>query len=151
MTRTLAALALLLVSCSSSGPAARQAPNEPEINLTQISNVAEAARNITGGISVEFRVSVTNQGRDPITVTRVGVQSMGAGAYTLPPASTPYNETVHAGETRNLDLWAPATIYDPTILGANGPVTIRAIVYYTTPSGPTQSIVVRQVHAYGGD
>ena len=48
-----------------------------------------------------------------------------------------------------VEFWAPASIDDPTILGANGPVTIRLTLYYETAAGTFQSIVVQQVQAGG--
>jgi hypothetical protein len=144
---TLAALGMTFLACAS-GP--KQGPsNEPEILITQLSNVAEAARYVTGGISVQYRVEVANRAKDPITIKRIEVVSIGAGAYTLRPTSTPFNVLVNPGSSQSLQFWAPAFIDDPTIVGANGPVTLRVIVTYDTPAGATQTIVVQQVHAFG--
>jgi len=141
--------ALFLIGCASA--ARDKAPSsEPEILITQLSNVAEVARHISGGISVQYRVDITNRAKDPITIKRIDVISLGAGAYTLRPTSTPFNVHLNPGESQALQFWASAFIDDPTILGANGPVTLRVTVNYDTPAGSTQSIVVQQVHASGG-
>ncbi|HMC21587.1 MAG TPA: hypothetical protein VKL19_07055 [Thermoanaerobaculia bacterium] len=145
------AFTLLLIGCASAAPDSNKAPSsEPEILITQLSNVAEAARHISGGISVQYRVDITNRAKEPITIKRIDVISLGAGAYTLRPTSTPFNARLNPGESQALQFWASAFIDDPTILGANGPVTLRVTVYYDTPAGSTQSIVVQQVHASGG-
>ena len=142
------ALVLLIIGCSSAAPDAKKAPvDEPEIRIAQVSHIAEAARNITGPISVQYQVEIANHSKDPIAIKRIDVISIGSGAYTLRPTSVPFNARLLPGESKALQFWTPAVIDDPTILGANGPVTIRATVYYDTPAGSTQTIVVRQVHA----
>jgi len=148
MQRSAVVLAFLLIGCSSAAPDAKKAPlDEPEILIVQLSHIAEAARNITGPMSVQYQVGVANHSKDPIAIKRIDVISIGSGAYTLRPTSVPFNARLLPGESKALQFWAPAVIDDPTILGANGPVTIRATVYYDTPAGSTQTIVVRQVHA----
>jgi len=145
---TMLALGLLLTACSSAAPDSKQAPrSEPEIKISQLSNISEAARHITGAISVQYRVDIANHASEPITVKRIDVQSIGIGAYTLQPASRPFDVALKAGELKSVELWAPAVIEDPTIVGANGPVTLRVTVHYDTAAGPTQSVVVQQVHA----
>ena len=64
------AFTLLLIGCASAAPDSNKAPSsEPEILITQLSNVAEAARHISGGISVQYRVDITNRAKEPITIT----------------------------------------------------------------------------------
>jgi hypothetical protein len=142
-------ISLFLIGCASA-PDSNKPSSEPAILITQLSNVAEVARQISGGISVQYRVEVTNRAKEPITIKRIDVISLGAGAYTLRPASTPFNAQLNPGESQALQFWASAFIDDVTILGANGPVTLRVTVHYDTPAGSTQSIVVQQVHASGG-
>ena len=144
-------LALLLVGCASAAPHQQTAPlKEPEIHISQLSDVSDVARHITGGISVQYRVEVANLANQPITIKRIDLVSLGPGAYTLRPTSYPLNAALKPGEETAFQFWAPAVIDDPTILGANGPVTLRLTVQYDTPYGGTQSIVVQQVHALPG-
>ena len=145
------AFALLLLGCASAAPHPKTAPlNEPEIHISQLSSVSEAARHMAGGISVQYRVDIGNRANVPITVKRIEVISLGAGAYTLRPTSYPFNVRLNAGETTALQFWVPANIDDPTIIGANGPVSVRLTLQYETPAGVTQAIVVQQVHAMSG-
>lgn len=104
---------------------------------------------MTGAISVQYRVDVENRARTPITIKRIDVVSLGSGAYNLRSTSVPFTESLNPGESRPVQLWAPAYIDDPTILGANGPVTIRLTLYYDTPAGTFQSIVVQPVQGGG--
>jgi hypothetical protein len=147
---TRASLALLLLGCASAATQNAPPANEPEIHISQLSNVSDAARHISGGISVQYRVDVTNRAKEPITLRRVDLVSLGAGAYTLRPTSYPFDKMLVAGETTALQFWVPANIDDPTIVGANGPVSVRLTLQYDTPAGRTQSIVVQQVHAMAG-
>ena len=145
------AFAILLLGCASAAPQSKTAPlNEPEIHISQISNVSEAARHMAGGISVQYRIDIGNRANVPITVKRIEVISLGAGAYTLRPTSYPFDTHLNAGEATAVQFWVPANIDDPTIIGANGPVSIRLTMQYETPAGLTQSIVVQQVHALSG-
>ena len=94
------AFALLLLGCASAAPHPKTAPlNEPEIHISQLSSVSEAARQIAGGISVQYRVDIGNRANVPITIKRIEVISLGAGAYTLRPTSYPFNARLNAGET----------------------------------------------------
>ena len=148
--RSLFAIALF-IGCASAAPQQKSAPlNEPEIHVSQLSNISDAARHITGGISVQYRVDVANRAKEAITIKRIDIVSLGSGAYTLRPTSNPFDARLNPGEATALQFWAPAVIDDPTIIGANGPVTLRLTVQYDTPAGTTQSIVVQQVHALSG-
>ncbi len=141
--------ALLVVACATQNATA-PSQNEPEIHISQLSNVSDAARHISGGISVQYRVDVTNRLKDAITLRRIDLISLGSGAYTLRPTSYPFDKQLMAGESTALQFWAPAVIDDVTIVGANGPVSLRLTLQYDTPAGRTQSIVVQQVHAMAG-
>ena len=143
-------LALFLIGCASAARDAKEARlDEPQIRITQISNIAEVARHVTGAISVQYRVDVENRARTPITIRRIDIVSLGSGAYNLRSTSVPFSEQLNPGESRPVQFWAPASIDDPTILGANGPVTVRVTLYYETPAGMAQTIVVQQVQARG--
>ena len=135
---------LLLLGCSSAAP--QQKTAEPDIHISQISNLAEAAAHTTGSISVHYQVDVANHTTVPITIKRIDVISLGEGAYTLRPSSYPFDAALRPGDTTSLQFWAPAVIADPTIIGANGPVSLRITTQYDTPSGHSQSVVVQQVH-----
>ncbi len=142
--RGVTTLVLFLIGCASASL------SEPQIHIHQLSNVSEAARHITGGISVQYRVEITNRANQPITIKRIDLVSLGTGAYTLRPSSNPFDARLNPGDATALELWAPAYIDDPTIVGANGPVSLRITVQYETPAGTSQSIVVQQVHAMPG-
>ena len=91
-------IGLVLLGCASAAPQQKTAPlDEPEIQIAQLSSVAEAARHITGAIPVQFQVHVGNRATVPITIKPIDVISIGAGAYALRPTSTPFNQTLQPG------------------------------------------------------
>ncbi len=142
IARPVAALFLLAIACStaSSGP-------QPDIQLAQLSNVGDAARHMTGGVSVQYQLSIHNTTSDALRIRRVDLQSVGMGAYSLPATTRAFDVALAPGETRTIDLWGAAVIDAATIVGANGPVTIRAVVQFDAPSRQFQSVVVQQVNA----
>ena len=144
--RVAAAIGLsLFVACGTSAPRSHV---DPELQLVQLSSVADSARNISGGIPVQYRLTIHNTTNAPLQLKRIDLQSMGYGAYTLPPFSRSFDQTIDAGAIEPIELWSSATI-DPTITGANGPVTIRAVVQFDSSAGRFQTIAVQQVHANG--
>jgi hypothetical protein len=160
MRFTLAVALSLLAACASTPSAAPvAAPNaaatvngdlQPEIQVVQLSNVASAARHMTGGVSVQYRIAIRNPRNEAIYIRRLDMMSVGMGAYTLPTFSRAFDDVLAPNETKTLDVWAPAVIDDTTIVGANGPVTLRAIVLFKGTDGKQwQTVVVQQVSAAG--
>src|SRR5258708_22935363 len=64
---------------------------EPEIKITQLSELPGAARYISGNMTVHYQVLVANHAKEPIVLTRLDLQTMGEGAYKLNPQSRPFN------------------------------------------------------------
>ncbi|HEY8848203.1 MAG TPA: hypothetical protein VIO12_02855 [Thermoanaerobaculia bacterium] len=143
-----AALTLLVLACASSSPSKPAAP-EPELLIQQISNIPEAARYVTGRISVQYAVAVKNVTPAALQLKRIDVQSIGYGAYTLAPTSLPFDVAIAPGETRVVQFWGGAFIDTSTIMGANGPVTLRAVAQFDSANGPVRTTVVQQVHETG--
>ena len=126
----------------------RKSPiTEPEIVIEQISSVAPAARGISGGISVHYRLHVRNAANEPVTLKRVDLSSVGYGSYDIGPLSRPFDVTIAPGRESSVEFWAPAQISDPSITGANGPVTLRAIMLFDSPAGQLQTMVTQQVRS----
>ncbi|HXI13093.1 MAG TPA: hypothetical protein VNM92_10680 [Thermoanaerobaculia bacterium] len=146
---------LLLSSCGSSRSTtstesrrearAAAALSEPEIFIQQLSRTPVAARHVTGPLPVNFRVSVRNNSSTLLTLTRVRVESMGEGAYTLTSNAQAFNKEIEPARQASVEFWAPATA-ETTITGSNGPVTIRGIAYFKSATGAFQKVFVQQVH-----
>jgi hypothetical protein len=147
---SLAALTLLSLSCSSSSSSGSMQTAQlipPEFSIRQIGGQPSVARYQTGPISVQFEIEILNHSGEALTVDSVTVESIGHGAYTLRRTSVNFKETV-IGPQRlgRIRLWAPAEA-EGTIIGANGPVTVRGTVYFNSAAGKFREIFVQQVNA----
>jgi hypothetical protein len=144
MRRGLAAILLFLAACA----AQRLGGKSPaEIEIEQLSSVAPAARNVSGGVSVHYRIRVRNVANEPVTLKRVDLVTIGFGAYNLGPLSRPFDVAIKPGSESLVEVWAPAQIQDPSVAGANGPVTLRVIALFDSPAGQMQTVVMQQVRS----
>ena len=146
---------LLATACSSmksdSGLGATKVDiAKPEMLIEQLSTVPVAARHVEGALPIQYALKVLNHASDPITLKQVTVMSMGYGAYDVPQTSRPFSVVVQPEQTRVVDFWVPANVQNVSLVGANGPVTLRVIAYFDSPVGQFQQIVVQQVNAKTG-
>ncbi|HUP48652.1 MAG TPA: hypothetical protein VNA04_07665 [Thermoanaerobaculia bacterium] len=149
------AVLALLVSCASttsdSGLGnARVKVVKPEIEIAQISSVPPAARHVQGGVPVQYAVRVGNRSRGTITLKSVTVVSMGVGAYDVESTSRPFSAKIEPDQYEVVQFWVPAYVNLSTVMGANGPVTLRAVFRFDSPDGQFQEVIVRQVNAMPG-
>ena len=157
MTKSAAAAAILLVltGCSSmqsdSGMGrAHVKVAEPELRIAQLSSVPVAARHVEGGLPVQYALRVVNHAGEPITLKQVNIVSMGYGAYDVPSVSRPFKAVIQPEQSQIVDFWVPASITNVSLVGANGPVTLRVTAYFDSPVGQFQQVVVQQVNASTG-
>jgi len=147
MRRTCAALLLLLAACSAQQLGRKSPVTEPEVVIEQLSNVAPVARGIDGPISLHYRVRVRNVANEAVTLKRVDLASVGYGSYNVGPFSRPFDLAIRPGAESNVELWAPGMITDPSVTGANGFVTLRAILLFDSASGQLQTVITQQVRS----
>lgn len=140
------ALMLVAAGCASQ----RAATVDPEITIVQTSSISPAATQVTGAISVEYAMKVKNTLDHAITLRRLDMVSQGYGAYTLQPMSTPFDIPIEPGNSTTVRVVAPAHIDIASMIGANGPVTLRATVQFASPAGGFRTIVVQNVHTQTG-
>ena len=147
MKRAVSVLAFLAVACSAQQLGSKPPLPEPEVAIEQLSSVAPAARNISGPLNVHFAVHVRNAANQPITLKRVDLGTVGYGAYSIGTQSRPFDVTIAPGAESAVELWMPAQIIDPSVAGANGPVTLHAVLLFDSPAGQMQTSVTRQVRS----
>lgn len=123
---------------------------KPDIRITQLSSVPVAARHVEGNLPVQYRVRVSNRAAEPITLKNVTVMSMGYGAYDVESTSRPFKTLIEPDQFKVVEFWVPAHITAASIMGANGPVTLRATLHFDSPVGQFQQIVVQQVNSMPG-
>jgi len=146
---------LVLSSCASmqsdSGKGATKVNiPRPDMQVQQLSSVPVAARHIEGGLPVQYALAVKNHAGGPITLKQVNVVSIGYGAYDVPSTSRPFKALIESDQTRIVDFWVPANIQSTSLVGANGPVTLRVTAFFDSPDGQFQQVVVQQVNPSTG-
>lgn len=117
--------------------------------MRQTGGVGIAARNMTGNLPVRFEIEVRNPSREPIQLDRIQVETMGLGAYSISPQSKPFTLMIGSNRAALVEMWAPA-VASETILGVNGPVTLRLTANFSSEFGKFQRIVVTQVNDQSG-
>lgn len=140
--RRFAVLALLLAACASARPPVA----EPEIVIEQLSRVVPAAEHGIGPVTLQYRVTIHNVADKPITLKHIDLGTVGEGAYTLPSSSRTFDLLIGPGQTQSVTFYLTGSVTDPTIIGANGPVTLRAVVGFDSPVGSFQTVHTQQVH-----
>jgi hypothetical protein len=140
----LVALAIVVLAGCSSSHGQSDTRVRPEMHLEQV--VGPADLGYPGGrIDVQYELQVTNHSQEPITLRRVEVQSTGGGAYRLRHEAYPFKETVTAGNFVAVRFWAHAFQAGSFGRGSNEPVTLRAIVYFDSPTGTFQQFLLKEL------
>jgi hypothetical protein len=149
-----AVLSLAAISCASmkSDSGMGQASVQlikPEVTVVQLGGVPGAARHVDGGLPINYRIQVSNKAEETITLKNLTVVSMGRGAYEVPQTSRPFSLTVKPDQSGTADFWVPANT-SSSILGANGPVTLRIVAHFDSAVGQFDEIVIQQVGGTSG-
>jgi hypothetical protein len=123
---------LLLAGCASD---VQDDPNAPKVELHVAQFEAPPDAYLFGGsVNVRFALSAVNRTKEPVTLNRIEIRTVGSGAYTLRPTTTPININLAPGQeaTVPLSIWGYSRGGNAA---AHEPVTIRAIAYMTGPTG----------------
>jgi len=134
---------LLAAACGSSNNMKGKIA-DPEVRLFQTSVQTAIAEHVTGGIPVDFALSVTNHAEIPITLKRINIQSMGSGGYNVSPTSRPFNVIIAPGATEQVQFTLP-TFATASVAGVNGAVAMRVIAQFDTAQGAFENTTVHQV------
>lgn len=147
--RKLILLAVLLIAVAGCGTGSKSSAKagRPEVRITQLTVMPVAARHTTGGMPVQYRVRLRNNGTTPLTLERVTIVSVGSGAYEV-SHTAPIDLTVEPEQSREKDFWAPTELSE-SVAGANGPVTLRVVAYLKNASGTFEDVTVQNVNAMG--
>lgn len=148
---TVLALALFLLSCTSSSLFEGDAPettSDFDVALTQLNNPPTQQRTIPS-IDVKFEVAVANRTNEPVTVEHISLESLGAGDYSVPFRSRPFHRSVAPGAEEKFEFWAAARVGD-RIVGTTGPLMLRTTLTLTTPGGKRTEAFIRNVNDWLG-
>jgi hypothetical protein len=114
------------------------------IQIVQTSGVPTVARNVSGPLQVAYAIRVSNLGGEAITLKRVALQSQSEGAYHI-NHSLPFDVTIPAGAAEDVQFQGPAET-GRSLVGANGPVTLRVTAEFESPTGKFREIATRVVN-----
>ena len=119
----------LLVSCASSN-ASSKGPNVA-VQLAQVGGGSDVFY-FRGPISVQYQVAITNPTSEPLTLTRLDLNTMGSGAYSLRANGTPMNLKVAPNATTAyvISVWGYSR---GGYLASTEPVSIRGTAYFRGP------------------
>jgi len=151
MQRSIAVLAVLFafVGCSSTGGSNSTVTSAklpaPEIQIAQLSEVPAVARFSDAALTVQYAVRVENRANQPITLKRVTVQSVGEGAYYLSSQSKPFDTVIGPTQQQDVEAWFTAQP-GRSLVGVNGPVSLRVTCEFDSAAGPFQQVVMRRVN-----
>jgi hypothetical protein len=124
---------ILLAACSSVTQDDTNAQNVA-LHLAQYEGAPDAY--IYGGqVNVRYSLSVANRTKEPVTLTRIEIRTIGSGAYTIRPTSTQVNIDLVPGEQKNPPSLALGECprRQPRRARTGHP---RATAYMTGPAGP---------------
>ncbi|HYI09220.1 MAG TPA: hypothetical protein VEK57_09115 [Thermoanaerobaculia bacterium] len=135
-------LILTLTACASSSDSS--ASGRAGIQIVQTSGVPTVARNVQGPLQVAYAIRVSNLGSEAITLKRVALQSQSEGAYHISQA-LPFDVLIPAGAAEDVAFQGQAQT-GMSLVGANGPVTLRVTAEFDSPTGKFREIATRVVN-----
>jgi hypothetical protein len=151
---SLVVLLFIVGGCASgsagTGSAASEADSRtPGVRLVQTSEVPQAAAFADGPLSVHYALQVENRAAEPITLRQVTLQSVSQGAYFVAPTSKPFDLTIGPAQKQEVEMWVSARP-GGSVVGANGPVTLRVTCTFEGANGKFQQIVMQRVNERTG-
>lgn len=138
--------AFLLAACSTANKNKNASLVKPELALEQLVGPSELGYP-AGRIDIQFALHVGNRSAEPLTVRRVEIGTISTGAYVLRRESFVFDKQIPPGSVDGVTFWAHgyARGGGPNAFGATEPVTVRVIVYFNTPAGPFQQVVMKDL------
>lgn len=112
----------------------------------QTSSLPAAARYVQGGFTVQYALRVENRAAEPIKLRQVTLQSVSQGAYYVSPTSKPFDLAIGPAQREEVQMIVTAQA-GQSVVGNNGPVTMRVTANFEGPDGKKfQQVVMRRVN-----
>jgi hypothetical protein len=137
---------LVLIALLAACAADQLAIPDPDFALLQLTQMPDAASHISGNFPVQYRLQIGNRAQMPVTLKALEIASVGMGSYDVPSQTQPFNIQIGPQRDSVVDFFATATVQNPTILGANGPVTLHGIVTFYCATGEFQKSFMLQAN-----
>ena len=147
MKTLLAVACLTLLSCASSG---KTEPGMPGILLVQMIGPSELNYPV-GNFDVQYGMRITNTRDEPITLRQVSLEPVGRGGpYFVRRDHYYFRQEIAAQSAGDLAFWAHASATGNAFsIDAHAPVTIRAIVYFDSPTGGFRKVMMANLPQSG--
>ena len=143
--------AFCLVMCASSKQSSNPKIPDPGIGIEQVVGPADLGYPY-GPIEVKYNVAVQNNAAVPITLTRIDLRSdagaSGSGSYTLRRDFYNFHQEIPPNSIGVVTFWAKAYAFGRNMRDTE-PVTVRGVAYFSTPTGPTQKVFIRELSQFG--
>jgi hypothetical protein len=145
----LLASVIVIAACATSKPNQPKATiADPGIGIEQVVGPRELGYPY-GQIEVKYNFAVQNNAPIPLTLTRIDIQSEGVagGSYSLRRYSYPFHQEIPPNSVGVVTFWAKAMGWGQGMRETE-PVTVRGVAHFTTPTGATQKVFVRELSQY---
>lgn len=125
--------ACLALACASS-PGREGAPR---VIIEQTSEVLAMGVQPRGGIPMHYLLTIENPFEHEVILRSVEIESVGeAGGYAMNRVRAPFDQTIAAGETRQLPIRAWVRVLaENDMRSVDHPVLIRGLAYFESPRG----------------
>ena len=129
-------LALLLAGgcASSSSQAQDQLANKIHVQLGQVTNLGSNLQYFAGPVNIQYQLAVQNNTSVPVTLRRLQLRTISAGAYALRTPTSVITANVPVGQTSvvNVSAWGRTSGNE---LRTEEPVSIQGTAYFDSPQG----------------
>jgi len=131
------------MSCASGTPQNQRV----KLQLEQL--VGASPVQSVGRFDVQFGLQIENTSTETVTLKSVELTQIGTGSYTIRREARSgagdhyaFNQSVAPGQSAAVSFWVHAfQNVLPGTFGASEPVTLRALVYFESPSGQFHQVV----------
>ena len=105
-----------------------------DVNLVQ-SNTSMMTYSETD-TDIKFDITVTNKSKEPYTIRRIALRSIGGESFSIPVTTRAYTKTIAPGQNAMFPYWTKAYVNDQT---SKQPVTMHTWIEAVSASGNKRS------------
>ena len=151
--------ALLLAAFAAFSCASDKNAKNDRVKLELEQLVGASQVQAVGRFDVQFGLQVQNPSNEPVTLKSIELTQIGTGSYQIRRDPTTgnsdrysFNQTIAPGQTAAVSFWVHAfQRVLPGTFGASEPVTLRALVYFDSPSGQFHQVVQKVLGQFESD
>lgn len=134
---------VVVVSGCSSAPAAPAAATRPQITIRALEvPFAQPVSVERFSVLVEFEIG--NPSREPLTLHRIDLSSVGIGPYNVATTSQDFAIVIPPGQSAEAKVWAQASAGE-ALGGQEGAVMLRGVAYFESAGGRIREAFARRI------